>query len=75
MLASRVTFAPQLRGISKHAHSPLGAQAYRGASEVLVPISSTKTKRSGLVAAAIMTRQVALKNSSLSLAPIDLFFG
>jgi hypothetical protein len=42
---------------------------------VLVPISSTKTKRSGLIAAATMTRQAALKNSSLSLAPTDLFFG
>jgi hypothetical protein len=37
------------------------------------PKRSTKTKRSDLVAAAIMTRQAALKNSSLSLASIELF--
>ena len=40
-----------------------------------MPVSSTKTKRSGRVVAATMTRQGTLKNSSRSLAPTDLFFG
>jgi hypothetical protein len=74
MLAKSVTFAPQLRGTLACARSPRHDQAYWGVREVLVPISSTKTKRSGLVAAATITRQAALKNSSLSLAPTDLFF-
>jgi hypothetical protein len=74
MLAKSVTFAPQLRGTLACARSPRRDQAYWGVREVLVPISSTKTKRSGLVAAATITRQAALKNSSLSLAPTDLFF-
>src|SRR5829696_9432558 len=39
--------------------------------EVLVPISSTKTKRSGSVAEATMTRQAALSHSSRSSAPTD----
>ena len=38
-----------------------------------MPIWSTKTKRSGLVAAATITCQGALKKSSLSLAPTDVF--
>src|SRR5215208_7926029 len=66
MLAKSVRFAPQLRGTQHRARSPLGDQAYRGASEVLVPISSTKTKRSGLIAAVTITRQAALRNSRLS---------
>ena len=75
MLAKSVTFAPQLRATSKRARSPRRDQAYKGASEVLVPVSSTKIKRSDPMAAATMTRQAALKNSSRSLAPTDLFFG
>src|SRR5215210_597682 len=73
MLAKSVTFAPQLRGTLACARSPRRDQAYRGVREVLVPISSTKTKRSGLVAAATITPQATLKNSSRSLAPTDLF--
>src|SRR5829696_4753081 len=46
MLASKVTFAPQLRGTLARARSPRLDQAYRGASEVLTPISSTNTSRS-----------------------------
>ncbi len=76
MLASKVTFAPQLRGTLKRALSPLRDQAYKkGASEVLVPISSTKIKCSALRSSATITRQAALSHSSLSLAPTDLFFG
>jgi hypothetical protein len=73
MLAKSVTFAPQLRGTLACARSPRREQAYWGVREVLVPISSTKTKRSGLVDAATIMRQAALKNSSLSFAPTDLF--
>ena len=65
MLAKSVTFShPAARR----------DQAYWVVREALVPTSSTKTKRSGSVAAATITRQAALKNSSPSLAPSDLFF-
>src|SRR5215213_9746347 len=75
MLAKSVTFAPQLRGAEHGARSPRLDQAQRDVSEVLAPISSTKTKRSGSMLPATITRQAALKNSSRSLAPTDLFFG
>src|SRR5215212_11313463 len=44
MLESRVTFAPQLRGIEQRARSPRLDQAYSGVKEVLVEHSSTNTK-------------------------------
>jgi hypothetical protein len=45
MLESKVVFGPRLRGTEHHALSPRRDQAYSGESEVLVPISSTKTNR------------------------------
>src|SRR5918997_3718682 len=42
-------------------------------SEVLVPISSTNTNRSGSIRTASITRQAALSHSSRSDAPTDLF--
>jgi hypothetical protein len=74
MLAKSVMFAPQLRGTEQNARSPLGDQAYRGASEVLVEHSSTNTSCSAWIPSTTINRQAALKNSSLSLAPTDLFF-
>jgi hypothetical protein len=74
MLASKVTFFPQLRGTLANARSPRLDQAYKGASEMLAPISSTNTKRSAQISPATNARQAALKNSSLSLAPTFLFF-
>ena len=75
MLASSIVFFPRLRGTSQRARSPLGAQAYSGASDVFVPISSTKTSRLWSSARATNTRQAILKNSSRSEAPTRLFFG
>src|SRR5215203_2498422 len=75
MLASKVTFLPQLRGTLPNARSPRLDHAYKGASEMLAPISSTNTSRSAWISLATKERQAALKNSSLSLAPTDLFFG
>ena len=75
MLASRVTFLPQLRGALPKALSPLRDQAYSEESETLEPISSTNTKRSASMCPATEARQAALRNSSRSLAPSDLFFG
>jgi hypothetical protein len=46
-----------------------------GASEVLVPISSTNTQRLESISSMTITRQAALSHSSLWLAPTDLFFG
>jgi hypothetical protein len=46
ILASKVTFFPQLRGTLANARSACLDQAYRVASEMLVPISSTNTTRS-----------------------------
>src|SRR5215213_11944597 len=65
---------PLLRGTEQCARSPLGAQAYNAESEVLVPISSTKTNRLGSSSFAIVTFQAHLKNSSRSSAPIVRFF-
>src|SRR3712207_6550832 len=75
MLESRVTFFPQLRGAEQSARSPLGDQAYSGRSETFVEHSSTNTKRLACVVPATIARQAALRNSSRSLAPTDLFFG
>src|SRR5215217_2029866 len=73
MLQSRVTFFPQLRGAEQCARSPLGDQAYSGCSETFVEHSSTNTKRSACVVSTPIARQTALRNSSRSLAPTDLF--
>ena len=73
MLQSRVTFFPQLRGAEQCARSPLGDQAYSGRSETFVEHSSTNTKRSACVVSATIARQAALRNSSRSEAPTDLF--
>src|SRR3712207_9196181 len=73
MLASSVVFLPRLRGTSAKALLPLREWAYRGESEVLVPISSTNTSRLGSTFWATITLQALLSHSSLSLAPTDLF--
>jgi hypothetical protein len=75
MLASSVTFFPQLRGVRQKARSPLRDQAYSETSETLAPISSTNTRRLASMCPATSTRQATLKNSSRSVAPTDLFFG
>src|SRR3712207_4198078 len=75
MLASKVTFFPQLRGTLANARAPRLDHAYRGASEMLAPISSTNTSRSAQISPATRARQAALRNSSRSLAPTDLFCG
>jgi hypothetical protein len=68
--------APQLRGTLASARSPRLDQAYRGASEVFVPISSTNHQPLRLQTPGHQrARQAALSHSSLSLAPTDLFFG
>ena len=75
MLESRVTFAPQLRGIEQRARSPRLDQAYSGVKEVLVEHSSTNTERLPSTLPATKTRQAALQNSSLSDAPTVLLLG
>jgi hypothetical protein len=75
MLESRVTFGPQLRGTEQRARTPRFDQAYSGVREVLVEHSSTNTKRPPSSLPATKTRQAALKNSSLSLAPTALLLG
>jgi hypothetical protein len=72
---SRVTFLPQLRGVLPKALAPLRDQAYSGESETLAPISSTNTSRSASTFPATSILQAALRNSSRSPAPSDLFFG
>ena len=75
MLESKVVFGPRLRGTEHHALSPRRDQAYSGESEVLVPISSTKTNRFGSTLSETISLQAALKNSSRSTAPTLRFFG
>jgi hypothetical protein len=76
MLASSVRFLPQFLGaLPKVRCSPLRDQAYSADSETLAPISSTNTSRLVSTSSATKTRQAALKNSSRSAAPSDLFFG
>ncbi len=75
MLESRVTLAPQLRGALAKARSPLRDQAYSGRSETFVEHSSTNTKRSAPMLRATNALQAALRSSSRSVAPTDLFFG
>src|SRR3712207_4731725 len=74
MLESTVVFLPRLRGIEQYALRPLGDQARSGASEVLVPISSTNTSCFGSICWASITLQAALCHSSRSSAPTLLFF-
>jgi len=74
MLESSVTFSPQLRGAEQHARSPRLDHAYSGESEMFAPHSSTNTKRLASIPSATKARQAALKNSSRSVAPTDLFF-
>jgi hypothetical protein len=69
------TFASQLRGTLASARSPRLDQACRGASEVLVPISSTNTSWPASRPWVTNARQAALSHSSRSAAPTDLFFG
>ncbi len=73
MLESNVVFLPQLRGTEQRALSPLGPQAYKVESEVLVAISSTNTSGSASTFSATIDRQAALKYSSRSVAPTVLF--
>jgi hypothetical protein len=75
MLARSVVFAPRLRGTEERALCLLRDQAYKGESDVLVPISSTNTSPLVSILSATITRQAALHHSSLSLAPKVLFFG
>jgi hypothetical protein len=75
MLATSVTFLPQFLGALPKARSPLRDQAYSAESETLAPISWTKTSLSASTSSATRARQAALRNSSRSPAPIDLFFG
>ncbi len=80
MLESTVVLGPRLRGTDLKALWPFSAQAYIEDSEVedsevFVPISSTKTSRLASTCSATITLQAALKNSSRSVAPSDLFFG
>src|SRR5215213_2079916 len=75
LLESRVTFLPQLRGTLAGTRSPRLDQAYSGRSEVFDPISSTKTRRPAAIPSSTKAIQAALRNSSRSVAPTDLFSG
>ena len=55
------------------ARSPRRDQAYGGASDVFEPISSTNISRPASMCPSTIARQAALKNSSRSAAPTDLF--
>ena len=71
-----MTFFPQFLEASARRRSPTLDHPYSGESEVLVPISSTNTKREASSLSEISTLQAALRSSSLSLAPRRLrFFG
>lgn len=56
ILASKVVLLPRLRGAEQRTLSPHGAQAYKGESEVLAPISSTEKSRRVSIFSAIITR-------------------
>ena len=77
MLAKSVVFLPRLRGALAWARSPRRAHAKSEQSAVLEPISSTNTGRPASIPASPATSvlQAALRNSSRSSAPSDLFFG
>ena len=75
MLESSVTFFPQLRGAFAGARSPRLDQAYSGTREMFAPHSSTNTRRLASIPPTTIALQAALKNSSRSAAPSDLFFG
>jgi hypothetical protein len=74
MLESTVVLAPRLRGTEQCALCPLGAQAYKGESEMFVPISSTNTSRRASSGWTTITLQAALSHSSRSSAPTVRFF-
>jgi hypothetical protein len=74
MLESSVVFVPLFLGSLKKALCPRDESPYKGASEVWVPISSTNTKLR-LSSPPATERHATLSHSSLSLAPVDLFFG
>jgi hypothetical protein len=74
VLASKVMFAPQLRATFRGARSPRRDHPYMGASEVLVPISSTNTRRLESISSVTITRQAALSHSSLARSHPPLFF-
>src|SRR5215213_5896628 len=73
MVANSVVLLQRLRGKEKRALSPFLEQPYRGESEVLVPISSTKTRERASRAPDTITFQAALRHSSRSSAPTVLF--
>ena len=75
MLESNVVFGPRLRGTEQKALRPRRDQARSADSEVLVPISSTNTRRFESSFAASVTLQAALSHSSRSTAPTVRFFG
>ena len=75
MLESSVTFFPQLRGAFAGARSPRLDQAYSGTREMFAPHSSTNTRHLASIPRTTIALQAALKNSSRSAAPNDLFFG
>jgi len=75
MLAKSVTFLPRFLGAFAYALWPLRDHAYSGLKETLAPISSTNTSRAWSIPPATKVRQAALRNSSRSAAPNDLFFG
>ena len=73
MLATKVVFLSRLRGTDQRAPWPFLAQAYKGESDVSVPLSSTNTNRWASIPPATITLKAHLKNSSRSIAPIVLF--
>src|SRR5215213_10576106 len=75
MLESNVVvFAPRLPGTEQQSLCPRRDQARSADIEVLVPISSTKTRRFGSICAASVTLQAALSHSSRSNAPTLRFW-
>ena len=73
MLESRLPFLPRFLGVEQCALSPTADQARKGAREMLTPISSTNTSRSGYTSPATVTFQAARWNSSLYSAPTVRF--
>jgi hypothetical protein len=75
MLESSVMFFPQFFGALAHRRSPTLDHPYSGESEMLVPISSTNTKREASRLPETSALHAALTNSSHSIAPRLRFFG
>ena len=75
MLESNVVFGPRLRGTEQKALCPRRDQARSADSEVLAPVSSTKTKRFGSICAASVTLQGALQPFVSLQRPHTPFFG